>query len=223
MLEVDSITKLTTSVIFVAGTGGALEGPGLLLGTEIVGLSRIIEGPEPRQSLDGLVLSSMRNQLTVTISPSRLVFVDASGDAPARTDFSARVAQAAEHIGRQSDQTYSAVGLNFEIELEPDDQELPSRAMLFRFIKEDALAGTGYQAVGASARLWYAAHDRLHELRIEPRGNQYDGRGYFAYLNVHMVLQGEAPSAGWLSQALNEEYREFLRVLTDVLETGERQ
>ena len=220
MLEADSITKLTTSVVFVAGAGGALEGPGLLLGTEMVGLSQIIEAPEPRQSLDGIVLSSMRNQLTVTISPNRLVFVDASGGAPARTDFPARVAEAAEYIGRQSDQSYSAVGLNFEIELEAEDEELPSRVMLFRLVKEDALAGTGYEAIGASARLWYVARDRIHDLRIEPRGNQFDGREYFAQLSVNMALEVEGDSGEWLSQALNEEYSDFRRVLTEVLETG---
>ena len=162
-------------------------------------------------------MSSMRNQLTVTISSNRLVFDDGSGEEPAREDFPSRVAQAAEYIGRQSNQTYGAVGLNFGIESEPHDKELPSHVMLDRLVKEDMLRDTEYDIVGASARLWYVARDRIHDLRIEPRGNQYDGRIYFAGLSVRVVLQGNMPSAEWLSQALNEEYSDFKRILTKVL------
>ena len=222
MLEAGSITKLTTSVVFVTGVEDALEGPGLLLGTEMVGLSQIIEAPEPRQSLDGIVLSSMRNQLTVTISPNRLVFGDASADEPARADFPARVAEAAEYIRRRSDQSYSIVGLNFAIGFEPADEELPSKTMLSWLVKAGALAGTGYNAIGASARLWYVARGRIHDLRIEPRGDQFDGREYFAHLSVNMALEVEGDSGEWLSHALNEEYNDFRRVLTEVLRRRER-
>ena len=196
------------------------------MGTDPTGLNQIIDALEPLPSHDGLTLtlSSMRNQLTVTISPDRLVFDDRSGEEPTRTDFPDRVVKAAEYIGIQSNQVFAAVGLNFDIESEShdDDDELPSKAMLDRIVKEDVLKETGYDVIGASARLWYVARDRVHDLRIEPEGSQYDGREYHAHLNVHMVLDGEMPSAEWLSQALNEEYIDFMRVLTKVLETRER-
>ena len=47
---------------------------------------------------------------------------------------------------------------------------------------------------------------------------QYDGRNYFASVNAHMGLQGEMPSVELLSQALNEEYSDFKRVLKRALE-----
>ena len=224
MIATDSITKLNTSVVYVAGDmEPGLMGPGLLLGAELTGLSQIIDAPEPRPSPEGVILSSMRNQLTVTINSNRLVFGDASGEEPAREDFPGRVAQAAEYIGRQSSQIYTTIGLNFEIESESDDKELPSHVMLDRLVREDTLNDTEYDLVGASARLWYVAHDRLHDLRIEPRGNQYDGLMYFAGLSVRIMLEDKWPSAEWLSQALNEEYGDFERVLTKVLEPKERQ
>ena len=163
----------------------------------------------------------MRSQLIVTIGPSILEFGDASGEEPAREDFPNRVAQAAEYIGSLSNQVYTAIGLNFGIESEPDTEDLPSKVMLDWLVKEDALKDTGYDVIGASARLWYVARDRMHDLRIEPRGNQYDGRNYFAHLNVHIELEGEMPSAEWLSQALKEEYADFMRVLSEVLEPGD--
>ena len=218
MIATDSIRKLNTSVVYLsrdsesdpAGIGG------LLLGAEPMGLSQIVDAPEIRQMPDGLMLSSMRNQLTININPNRLVLGDASGDEPARKDFPGRVARIAEYVGQQSNQTYIAVGLNFDIELVSDDDELPSKAMLDWHVKEEVLKGTGCDVVGASARLWYVARDRMHDLRIEPRGNQYDGRDYFVHLNVHIVLEGDLPSAEWISQALDEEYSHLIRVLTDI-------
>ena len=193
-------------------------GQGLLLGADPIGLNQIIDAPEPRQSNDSLVLSSMRSQLIVTIGPNRIQFDDASGQQPTREDFANRVSQAAEYIRSLSDQVYTAVGLNFDIEWEPDHEDLPSKVMLDRFVKESTLHESGYDAIGASTRLWYVARDRIYDLRIEPRGNQYDGRNYFAHLNVHIRLEGETPPAEWHSQALKEEYRDFLRVLREALQ-----
>ncbi len=226
MISIDSVKKLNTSIIYLARARDEPSDPfgqGLLLGADPIGLNPIIDAPEPRQSADGLVLSSMRSQLIVTIGPNRIQFGDASGEEPAREDFPDRVTQAAEYIRSLSGQVYTAVGLNFDVEWEPDHEDLPSKAMLDRFVKEGTLKDTGYDAIGASARLWYVARDRIYDLRIEPMGNQYDGRNYFAHLNVHIGLEGETPSAEWLSRALKEEYGDFMRVLTEVLEPKERR
>ena len=218
MIATDSIKKLNTTVIYVARNQElGLEGSGLLLGADLIGLGQIIDAPEAQQSPEGLAILSMRNQLTVTISPNRLVFGDASGEEPAREDFPRHVAEASDYIGSLSNQVYVAVGLNFDIESNPLDDELPSHAILNRLMKGEVLNNAGYDAVGASARLWYVARDRRHDLRIEPRGYQLDGSDYFAHLNVHIALGNEMPSEEWLSQALNEEYSDFKRVLQKVL------
>ena len=163
------------------------------------------------------MVSSMRNQLSVTINSGILEFADASGEEPAREDFCGRVAQVADYIGSRSDQTYAAIGFAFTIEANSADEGLPSRTTLNWLVKEDALTDTGYEAIGASARLWYAARDRLHDLRIEPKGNQFDGTNYFAGMYVHIVLEGTVPSGKWLAQALHEEHDDFRRVLGKVL------
>ena len=163
------------------------------------------------------MVSSMRNQLSVTINAGLLEFVDASDEEPAREDFCRRVAQVADYMGSRSDQTFAAVGFAFTIEANSVYEELPSRTTLNWLVNEDALAGTGYEAIGASARLWYAARDRLHDLRIEPKGNQFDGSSYFAGMYVHIALEGTLPSGKWLAQALNEEHDDFRRVLGKVL------
>ena len=204
--------------MFVSSTSEPqMLGPGLLLGADPIGLSQVIDAPEPRQAPEGLVLSSMRNQLTVTITPDTLVFGDGSGNEPARKDFPRRVSLAAEFIRSMSKMTYAAIGLNFDIEAEPVMEELPSKSILRRLVKEDTLEGTDYGAIGASVRLWYAARDRRYDLRIEPRGNQYDSLKYYAHLNVHILIQGAAPSEEWTSEALNEEYEYFKKVLEEVL------
>lgn len=119
-----------------------LDAGGLLLGANLVALSRIIESPEPLPTPAGGLLMSMRNQLTVSIELNRLQFVDGSGEMPARADFPDRVHRAAEYIGRQSDQTYSAVGFNFDIEAAAAADELPSKAILNRLARREAFEGT---------------------------------------------------------------------------------
>ena len=214
MVAADLITKLNTSVVYVT-TG--LDDPGLLIGANPSVLNDIIDTPEPLPSPTGITLSSMRSQLTVDISPNRLAFADRSGENPTRVDFPARVASVAEYVGRQSDQIYSAVGLNFEIEWKPDDERLPAKVMLGRIVNDDALLSTGYDIVGASVSLWYIARGMRHHLRVEPKGNQYDALNFYANLNIHVNLENQIPSAEWLSRALDEEYKDFTKVLTEVL------
>ncbi len=218
MIAADSITKISTTVVYSTGdVEEELVGPGLLLGADLLGLSQFIDAPEVRQSTEGLVLSSMRNQLTVIVSPSSLAFVDGSDEEPVREDFPSRVAEVAEYIGSRSGQTYSTVSFDFEIESNEEEKESPlSQIILNRLVKEDALNEIGYDAIGASARLWYAARDRVHELRIEPGETQYDSLYYYAGLGVHIELE-TVPPAKWLLRALHEEYDDFKRVLAKVL------
>ena len=222
LITPNSVKKLKTVVVYVArAPTGRLVGQeiGLLLGADPTGLTKFIDAPELRESSEGLILSSMRNQCTITIRPNRLDFDDGSDEIPVRTDFPDRAARIAEYIGKQSNQSYAAVGLNFDIEVESEDEELPSKVLLSRLVKEDALGDTGYDIIGASARFWYVVRDRRCDLRIEPRENRYEGRNYFAHLNVHIDMGNEVPSKEWLSQALEQEYLDFIRVLTKILKT----
>ena len=218
MISADSITNLNTSIVFQASGGGFDQGePGLLLGAGLEGLNQFIDSPAVQQSPDGPVLLSMRNQFTLTITPSILAFGDASGDVPARADFPGRVARVAGYIGNQSHVAYSRAGFVFDIESKPADHELPSQAMLKRFVREEPLGTTGYGALGASVRLWYVVRDRIHSLRVEPKGDRHDSGDYFAHVDVQVELNDELPSEEWLSRALHEEYVDFLRVLDEVL------
>lgn len=138
-----------------------------------------------------------------------------------RPDFPDRAARIAEYIGKQSNLSYAAVGLNFHIEAEPKGEELPSEVLLSRLVKEGALRDTGYDVMGASARFWYAAHNKRYDLRLDPQESRYEGRNYLAHLNVHIGLGDEVPSTTWLSQTLDQEYRDFVKVLTEILKSRE--
>ena len=226
MIALDSIVKLDTSVIYIAGGVNPSQGmQGLSLGVDS-GLVEILGAPEVRNSPDGLILSSMLSQCIVTTNPNRLVFRDASGDKPSRPDFPGRVAQATGYISVTSKTPYTGFGINFGIEADSVDGELPSKAIFRRIMKEDTLRGTKYDVMGSAIGLWYSAHGRVYDLRIEPRieygGNQYEGRKYFARLNVQMALESEIPSAEWIAQTLNDEYDDFIRVLTEILQPTER-
>ena len=195
MIALDSIRKLKTSVVYVTNISGLGSEIGLLLGADPIGLQQFIDAPQPGPSLSGgIALTSMRNQLIVNVNQNILEFDDGSEEIPARSDFAARVVGIAEYIANQSNQSYTAVGLNFHIEAASADGELPSKAVLQRLVRLDQLASSGLDVIGASARFWYTSDVKQYDLRIEPRGNQNEGRNYFAALNVHMPLEGKTPS-----------------------------
>ena len=222
MTVTSSIQKLTTSVGYLASDVESvlgMPGPGLLLGADPMGLGQFIDALEPIQSSDGLVLSSMQNQLTVTISPNTIMFSDGSSEEPTRKDFPWRVAQSAEHVRSQGNLVYTHIGLRFETKMSPDSEEgLPSRALMDRLLRDDVLKGTGYDTIGASATLWYTATNRIYELLIGPVGNRYDGSEYFAQLNVRIAMADNvSATTDWLTQTLAEEYNELERVLSAIL------
>ena len=225
LIKPNLVKKLKTVVVYVARSPtGRFVGHemGLLLGgMDLTGLSQFIDAPEVRQLSDGFALSSMQNQITVTIRPNRLDFDDGSAEVPVRPDFPDRAARIAEYIGKQSNLSYAAVGLDFHIEAEPENEELASKVLLSRLVKEDALRDTGYDVMGASAKFWYAAHNKRYGLRLEPQESRYEGRNYLAHLNVHIALGDEVPSTAWLSQTLDQEYRDFVKVLTEILKSRE--
>ena len=219
----NDLTKLGTSVVFAAHAARppvAPGLPGLLVGiADGIGLAQFIDAPEVQQSPDGVVFSSMRNQLKLTVSPEKMIFEDGSDESPAREDFPHRVAGAAKHVSETSGLPLAAVGLTFEVEAKPADGSLPSNAILHGLIEKGTVSR--YGAVGAAVRLWYIAGGRTHSLRLEPRGNQLDGFPYFGQIHVQVEL-AEAPSGSWLSQNMLEAFDDFKRTLTDILKPEER-
>ena len=219
MITTDSITKLNTSVVYVAR---GPSDPTFMLGVDPSILNDIVDAPDILPSANGAVLSSMRSQLTVAIdfNNNRLEFSDRSTQIPNRADFPARVAMATQYISKQINQSYAVIGFNYEIEWHSEGIERSSSTILEKVVKHDVLKQPLHNVLGASARLWYVLHDKNCDLRIEPRGNQFDAPTFYANLNVYTNLDSEVPSEEWLSQALKQEYQDFLRVLSDILSPG---
>ena len=180
---------------------------------ELVNLSTFPDDPP--------ILVSMRNQLTLLITPMILVFRDASGEAPCREDFPWRVAQVAEYIAIESGLGYEKVGFRFDIECKQDVGEAPSKAMLSRLISGKPLKRLGYGVVGASARLWYEARNSLHNLHIEPKEDEVDSQEYTAHLAAEFEISSISPLSEWIQLTLHEEYQDFLKVLDEVLGSKE--
>ena len=185
-------------------------------------MGQFIDDPEVQPSSDGSpVFVSMRNQLTLIITPSILVFRDESGETPSREDFPKRVAQVALHVARMSQLRYVKVGMRFDVESKQERGELPSKIMLRRFVSREALAGLGYDVVGAAARVWYMARNSLHSLHIEPKEDDHDSPEYTAHLIAEIELESAFPSAEWIRHTLIEEYLDFLKVLGKMLGSKE--
>ena len=223
MKSTDSVKNLHTSVVFQASVGESTLGvPGLLLGADLGGLSQFIDDPEVLTVPGGTtVFVSMRNQLTLVVAQSLLVFRDSSGDTPSREDFPRRVAKVAEHFADVCQIGYDKVGIKFEIEFKRDDGELPSRVLVQRVVKKKVLGEIGYDLIGASGSMWYEARGFLHHLNVGPKGSEVESHEYSADLGVEFELGRMPPSSEWLSRSLKEEYIDFLRVLGQMLNPKE--
>lgn len=224
MIAADSVKNLKTGIVLQASGGESpFYEPGLLMGAGQEELGQFIDDPEVQQTPDGkIVIVSMRNQCVLAVMPTVLACYDASGKAPARRDFAGRVAQIAEHISNLSRLTYDKVGISFDIESKTADEELPSRAMLRRLVRREALKEMGYDVVGAAVKMWYVADGNLHSLQVEPKDNEHDSQHYHAHLSVEFDIQVSLLTREWLLQTLNKEYLDFLSVLDEVLESSER-
>ena len=211
MIALDTITNLTTAVVCVGRTSGTRPGE-----LNIDPLTQIIEMPDIQQNPDGIVLSSMRNQLVATISPTRLQFQDRSQEQPARPDFPNRIVRVVDVFRKSVDLTLTAVGIVFEVHAGSDNATLPSQE-LQSFVKDDVFVGTRYDLMGASMRVWYTHGGRQYDLRVEPIGNQYEGREYFVRLHTHIPLSPPSNmSEEWLSEALRKEHNDLRSVLTRI-------
>ena len=210
MIALDTIANLTTTVVYVARPQGPPPGA---INIDQQALSQWIELPDIQQRPQGVELSSMRNQLVATINPTRLEFVDRSQDEPTRSDFPGRVTGIGNYIRDSINFILSAVGITFEVTARPNTANLPSQE-LQALLNDGFLDGTRYDAIGASLRVWYASDDRQYDLRVEPAPNQYEGKGYYGRLHVHIPLAPQTEvNEEWLSQALRKEFNDLKRVL----------
>ncbi len=220
MIATDTIVNTSTTVVYV---GSPAEPVPESIDIDPQMLTQFIELPEIQPNPDGLVLSSMRNQLVATINPLRLQFQDRSQEEPARPDFTSRVIGIMDQMRNSIGLTPTAVGIIFEIRAGSDSTELPSQE-LKSLVKDDLFAGTRYETIGASLRVWYTHGGRRYDLRVEPVGNQFDGQGYYGRLHVHIELDEQNDgSEEWLSQALRKEYNDLKRVLSRINEQAGRQ
>jgi len=108
----------------------------------------------------------------------------------------------AELIGAQNALSYSAVGLNFDVEF-PSANLKPSAVILERFIKLDAPGFEEYGLTGASVRRWYMARDLRHLIYFEPRGNSVTSNIHHAHINVQLALAPGVlpPAVDWMVRA----------------------
>ena len=210
MIALETITKLTTTVVFIAQPAGILP---RFMDINPQSLVSLVEMPDIQTNSDGIVLSSMRNQMVAMMNPPRLEFQDLSQEEPVRPDFAGRVARIMEQLGESNDFAITAAGITFETGADSDNTELPSQEMR-NFVNDDLFAGTRYQTIGASLRFWYSHGTREYDLRLEPDGNQREGQGYFFRLHVHLASFPEGVvREEWLSENLRKEYNDFKTVL----------
>lgn len=166
---------------------------------------------------DGIVVSSMIKQCQVVVGQPRIQFADKSEQVPCRSDFCSLVVAMADVVAESNTLVYSAIGLNFDVELDVGLDKRASEVILERFIRREAFSATGYEPSGASVRIWYVAREAPHYLYIEPLANSYDATKYYAHVNIHYAVDGLRREGEWLESRMREEYEDFTRVLSGML------
>lgn len=218
MISSDSVTKAQSTVVFVVELPTAASFLELTLQRDAV--AEIIVDPEIAAQQNNVTIASMASQIQMVIEGGRIVFRDRSDSKPTRPDFAERVVRLTRLVAETNMITFSRLGLNFDVQFRPPgaSQGSASRFILERFVRQDSLTEMGYPLTGASVRLWYEARDARHYLYIEPKGNDYDADAYHSHVNVtYTLVEPDIPEVEWLTQAIQEEYDDFLQVLSTTL------
>lgn len=174
-----------------------------------------VETVSPPLSL--LHITSMRDQVEITVSEGRLQLRDHSETKPGSDKFPKIVSGFAALLLQTGGARYRAFGWNFDVEFSVDEDELPARIICRKFINSEAIRSrTNLDIYGGGIRLFYQKGAQ-YTLHLEPRENKVDATRFFAHLNVHFQVSGALPNLDDLETSFKAEYETFVEMLSDML------
>lgn len=144
---------------------------------------------DPGGQLAGVQLTSLRDQVVVTIAGGKLQFEDKSDEMPVTGKLPNIVDGFLTLLRNQGVEKLRAYGFNFDVAFDAPGDQAASEVLAERYIDKEALLRKGQLDVrGAGMRLYFPHGDAQCDMKIEPRGGQVDSPRFFAHINYHFEL-----------------------------------
>jgi len=185
-------------------------------------LMRIVREPQAEFApppIGTVKITSMRDQIEITVVPGRIQILD-HGDALPGTDrFPQIVAEFATLLTQTGNAEYRAFGWNFDIAFSLDKEELPAKVIADKFINQEVVRKSAdLKLSGGGVRLFYSRESARCALYLEPRENRPDATRFYAHTNVHFEIAESFPSCERLAQSFKEEYDAFISIVSAMID-----
>jgi hypothetical protein len=191
------------------------EGTSLLSSQEIGAILEDADVQALGQPAQHMEITSLREQVRVSMGGGRFVFEDRSGGNP-----KAKLAEITSEFVRlfasKGIDVFRACGFNFDIAFDAPGASLAAKVVMDRFVKVDQLnTRGGISLIGAGLRLYFDTNEAKCDLRIEPRESNPSAPRFFSHANYHYDLSGKQfPPV----DTLKSDYLGKWNVFTDLVE-----
>lgn len=216
-MSLPELEKIDTSIVVLAGVEKDMG----LNGEEVAAIIRDPQvtavGPGAGQPLTQVQITSLRDQVIVTIQGAKFQFEDKSDEMPGTNRLPDIVHKFLALFQRQGVDRFRAYGINFTIAFDARGEQAASEVIADRYVNRDALSQRGQISVrGAALHLYFNHVDALCTMKLEPRLGKVDAPRFFANINYHFELADEQmPPLG----ELTTKYRGLWPQFTDLLDS----
>lgn len=163
------------------------------------------------QTLDGIIVSSPRDQIEITLTSGHLKVADNSGQTPGKK----RVAEVVHAMLQLLQMTYRAFGLNYRLMFNPVAGKSAADVIASAMLDKARIQKNSKLRIrGAAATLFYNSGAKVCTLTIEPRGG-LSGDKVIVNLNAHED-SSELPPVDKLQKSFKKEYSSLVKVINSI-------
>jgi len=179
---------ILANIVVLPGT----EGTTLLNAQEIQAILSDAEVQALGQPAQHMQITSLREQVRVSIGGGRFAFEDRSGHSPPKGRLAQIASEFVKLFSTKGIDSYRAYGFNFDVAFDAPGTSLAARMVMDKFVKVDELNTRGGITLGgAGLRLYFDTSEAKCDLRIEPRESNPSASRFFSHINYHYDLAGK--------------------------------
>ncbi len=206
------LEKILANIVVLSGVDATVA----ISGQEIAPILRDASLQAVGQPVQQMQLTSLREQVLVSVGRGRFVFEDQSDSIPPKARLAEIVQGFISLLASKGVAEYRGYGFNFDIAFDAPGDSPASQLIMERFVNADQISRRGGIApVGSGLRLYFGMAEAKCDLRIEPRENRTNSPRFFAHINYHYDLpEGNFPAA----DALRSDFQGKWGVYTDLME-----
>lgn len=164
-------------------------------------------------------VTSLREQILITISGNQFLFSDRSADVPPKTRLLEVARGFTNLVVSKGVKNFRAYGYNFTVAFDSSGETLAAEIIRDRFINMDVLSRRGnINLKGSGLKLYYDMADAACTLTIEPRESKVTSPRFFAQINYHYELSGnQLPATDVLKSDFHGKWNLFVDLLDRLL------